>query len=791
MYKLGDKLIDKCGNKAMFLSMLDAKGYNIPLGIVIDFEEFKKIVKEQELDFETINNLHIPDYIIDEIFKVIPENKRCVVRTSPKIGDSSSLNLGEYVNFFNIAREKQSLKDKIKDAFLSLYSEENLKYYKRNNIDIGKVEMNIIVQEMIESNVSGVLFTVNPTNGKDTEIVIEFSKGAGETVLGKIIPERIVYDWEKQVYIEEPKINLLGESSIKKIINIALSLQQEIGFPIDLEFGVYDSKLYIFKLNPITKIEFNDVFYRYSNSNLENVKNLSPLMLSLDSDVLDSTQKRFSKIVTNISDDDILEPVIFTKFSRLYWNLTFLKKIFENVPGYIERYLDEKLKVRIDYLDNGRENIQENKKIKLFNKKDILNILKKQEVNTQEYRNIKLAALERENEDLIEKIKENVKIYMDSKSMFVWQQLKNAVFKINLNQKFNNVLTRNEIQNLLVGIDNKYSNAPFLYMWDMSRRIRENKDKSKFFEDNLDAEIFYMYRKNPENENIKEILTDFIKLYGYHSNNESDIIYTTYSDEILKVIKMYRDMIDLDDIYDPLSELKMQNKLYESSIKKLEEKLKPNQLKNALKEIEYVRELDKDEYALYDLSLIARYKLRESLLKLAKKYKDEYIIEKEEDIFFLKYEDILNVDIVDELKRKVVKNKIYYNSFRNYTPESDIFPCSRQQFKIDYRKKLKGIGASFGKVTARACVVDSKEDLRNLKKDDVVITSYLDREIFESINLSQISGIITEFGGMLCHFAVKARENRVPCVVGLQDATKIIRTGETLVINGDTGEVIL
>lgn len=791
MYKLEDKILDKCGNKAMFLSMLDAKGYNIPLGIVIDFEEFKKVVREQELDFETINNLRIPDYIIDEIFKVIPENKRCVVRTSPKIIDYSPLGLGEYVNFLSVAREKQSLKDKIKEAFLSLYSEENLRHYKRNNVDIGKVEMNIIVQEMIESNVSGVLFTVNPTNGKDTEIVIEFSKGAGDTVSGKIIPERIVYDWEKQIYIEEPKINLLGESSIKKIINIALSLQQELGFPIDLEFGVYDSKLYIFKLNPITKIEFSDIYYRYSNSNLENINNLSPLMLSLDLDVFDSTQKRFSKIITNISDDNILEPVIFTRFSRLYWNLTFLKKIFENVPGYVERYLDEKLKLRIDYLDNGNENLQENKKIKLFNKKDILSILKRQVVNTQEYRNTKIVALEKENENLTDKIRENVKIYMDCKSMFVWQQLKNAVFKINLNQKFNNILTRNEIQNLLVGIDNKYANAPFLYMWDMSRKIRADKDKLKFFEDNLDAEIFYMYRKNPENENVKEILTDFISQYGYHSSDESDIIYITYSDEILKVIKMYRDMIDLDDIYDPLSDLKMQNKLYEASIQKLEKELKPNQLKNALKEIEYVRELDKDEFAFYDLSLIARYKLRESLLKLAKKYKDEYIIEKEEDIFFLRYEDILNVDIVDELKKLVAKNKIYYNSFRNYTPESDIFPCSKQQFKIDYRKKLKGIGASFGKVTARACVINSKEDIKNLKKDDVIVTSYLDKEIFENINLSQISGIITEFGGMLCHFAVKARENRVPCVVSLQDATKIIRTGETLVINGDTGEVIL
>ncbi len=791
MYKLEDKILDKCGNKAMFLSMLDAKGYNIPLGIVIDFEEFKKIVKEQELDFETINNLRIPDYIIDEIFKVIPENKRCVVRTSPKIIDHGPLGLGEYANFLSVAREKQSLKDKIKEVFLSLYSEDNLRHYKRNNVDIEKVEMNIIVQEMIESNVSGVLFTVNPTNGKDTEIVIEFSKGAGDTVSGKIIPERIVYDWEKQIYIEEPKINLLGESSIKKIINIALSLQQELGFPIDLEFGVYDSKLYIFKLNPITKIEFSDIYYRYSNSNLENINNLSPLMLSLDLDVFDSTQKRFSKIITNISDENILEPVIFTRFSRLYWNLTFLKKILENVPGYVERYLDEKLKVRIDYLDNGNENLQENKKIKLFNRKDVLSILKRQVVNTQEYRNTKIVALEKENENLTDKIRENVKIYMDCKSMFVWQQLKNAVFKINLNQKFNNILTRNEIQNLLVGIDNKYVNAPFLYMWDMSRKIRVSKDKLKFFEDNLDAEIFYMYRKNPENENIKEILTDFISQYGYHSSDESDIIYTTYSDEILKVIKMYRDMIDLEDIYDPLSDLKMQNKLYEASIQKLEKELKPNQLKNALKEIEYVRELDKDEFALYDLSLIARYKLRESLLNLARKYKDEYIIEKEEDIFFLRYEDILNVDIVDELKKLVAKNKIYYNSFRNYTPESDIFPCSKQQFKIDYRKKLKGIGASFGKVTARACVINSKEDIKNLKKDDVIIASYLDREIFENINLSQISGIITEFGGMLCHFAVKARENRVPCVVSLQDATKIIRTGETLVINGDTGEVIL
>ena len=140
--------------------------------------------------------------------------------------------------------------------------------------------MSVIVQEMIESNVSGILFTVNPTNGKDTEVIIEFSKGYGDVVKGKTVPERIVYDWMIEKYVEEPKINILGDLAIKRIINISLSLQQELGFPIDVEFGVYDSKLYIFQVRPITKIEHKDIYYRFTNCNFENISVLSTVMTS-------------------------------------------------------------------------------------------------------------------------------------------------------------------------------------------------------------------------------------------------------------------------------------------------------------------------------------------------------------------------------------------------------------------------------------------------------------------------------------------------------------------------------
>jgi pyruvate,water dikinase len=328
-------------------------------------------------------------------------------------------------------------------------------------------------------------------------------------------------------------------------------------------------------------------------------------------------------------------------------------------------------------------------------------------------------------------------------------------------------------------------------MWDSSRKIRNDKEKLKFFEDNLDAEIYYFYMKDRNNEKIKDFLTDFIDLYGYHSFDESDLINKTYEEEILKVIKMYRDILDTDDSYNPLQTLKEENSLYEESLKKLEEILKSYQYKLALKHIEFVRTQIKKEYALSDLSLICRAKLRKALLELGKIYKDKYILENENDIFYLEYKDIINIEMQDNLKSISNKNKIYYNSFRNYEPQSDIFPCLKQQIKIDYRKNLKGIGVSFGKVSGRACIINSIEDLKNFRKSDVIITKYIDQELFNSINLSQVSGIITEFGGMLCHFAINARENRIPCIVGISDVTNIIRNGENVVINGDTGEVII
>ena len=784
VYMLKDKIIDNCGNKTMFLSILKAKGYNIPLGVVIDFEEFKTMVKNQGLDFDTISKLQIPDAIIDQIYNVLPNSKMFAIRSSANVEDRRNISFsGKFNTFLNVQRDKDEIEEKIKECFLSLYTPENLAYYKKNNVALEKVQMNVIVQEMIDSNVSGILFTVNPTTGKDTQIVIEFSRGAGDTVTGSVTPERIIYDWKEQKYLEEPKINLLGDTSIRRIINIALSLQQELGFPIDLEFGVYDSKLYIFQLRPITKIEYKGIYYNFSTpSNYS----YSPLVLSMNNKAYGAAFEKFINIVNTVYNVDKYKPTTFTKFSRFYWNVDQIKKIYENIPGYVERYLDEKLRVQVDYLDNGIQNFENrDKRIKVFSKDEkLFNNLKKEVSNIEK-------ELQKEKENSANAITTMVEKYVRIKELIVYIELIELAYQMNLNSKYGTVLNRAEIDSLILGVEDKHLNEPKLYMWDVSRKIKKDKEACKFFEDNLDAEVFYLYRKDKNNPQIKEFLTDFIDRYGHYFFNTNDIIFPTYEEEILRIIKMFRDILDLDDSYDPLQTFKEENNKYEETLKTLQEEVKPAQYKNALKQIEYVRNIVSIKYEANYIALCTLASLRKELLNVGRNFKDNYFLDDENDILYLEYNDIMDNINPDSIKSITSINKIFFNSFRNYSPQEDIFPCEKQQMQLDYRKIIQGVGASFGKVRARACVVNSVEDAKKFRKADILVTKYLDADVLGNINVSQASGIVTEYGGVLCHFAINAREARIPCAVDVKDATTTIRNGEIITLNGDTGEVII
>ena len=107
---------------------------------------------------------------------------------------------------------------------------------------------------------------------------------------------------------------------------------------------------------------------------------------------------------------------------------------------------------------------------------------------------------------------------------------------------------------------------------------------------------------------------------------------------------------------------------------------------------------------------------------------------------------------------------------------------------MEYNKNaIYGAAASPGTFSGIARVVESIEELSQLEDNEILITSNTDPAW--TVIFSKISGLITETGGILSHGAVISREYRIPAVTAVKGATKIFKTGEELVIDGNEGVV--
>jgi pyruvate,water dikinase len=106
------------------------------------------------------------------------------------------------------------------------------------------------------------------------------------------------------------------------------------------------------------------------------------------------------------------------------------------------------------------------------------------------------------------------------------------------------------------------------------------------------------------------------------------------------------------------------------------------------------------------------------------------------------------------------------------------------------KKVLFGIPASPGKAEGIAKIVfDASEALNEITENDILITPMTDPSFV--VAMMKAKGIITDFGGLLCHAAIVSRELGKPCIVGTKNATKIIQKGQKILMDAIRGEVYI
>lgn len=102
---------------------------------------------------------------------------------------------------------------------------------------------------------------------------------------------------------------------------------------------------------------------------------------------------------------------------------------------------------------------------------------------------------------------------------------------------------------------------------------------------------------------------------------------------------------------------------------------------------------------------------------------------------------------------------------------------------------MKGTPVGRGSFIGKARVVTTLEEANKIEKGDVLVVPFTD--IGWSPYFPLLGGLVTELGGLISHGAVVAREYGLPCVVGCKQATRKIKTGDLVSIDGKTGQVLV
>jgi pyruvate,water dikinase len=208
----------------------------------------------------------------------VPETQNFAAGMGGIITHNSASFAGQQETYLNIQGEEQVVKA-VQKCWASLFTARAVYYRKKQGFGTEKVGLCAVVQKMVESAVSGIMFTADPT-GDLNKIIIEAGFGLGETIVsGSVTPDNYVINKatmeitnkkiNKQEWMlikqgrENVKVNLgLGKASAQKLANdkiielakIGKHIEEHYKKPMDIEWAMQDNNLFIVQARPITTL---------------------------------------------------------------------------------------------------------------------------------------------------------------------------------------------------------------------------------------------------------------------------------------------------------------------------------------------------------------------------------------------------------------------------------------------------------------------------------------------------------------------------------------------------------
>ncbi len=755
---------DETGNKANSLIFLHRYGFNIPLTFLVSTYAHDRFLKEGADFLDELRN---------EV-SALPD-KVYAVRSSTTAEDSPEYSFaGQFQTLINISGTEKIL-EAIKTVWASASLLNDNEYLKRTRIS--SLRCAVIIQEMIPAVLAGVSFSRNPVTNQN-EIVIEAVEGAGEDLVQKgYTPLR----WRiRKDLIFEGNGQYPLFSVIRQVSADTARLRRYYGNHIDIEW-VYDGKqLYYLQLRQITGRKEMQI---YSNKMAKEMLpgQIKPLVWSVNIPMVNGTWIQLLEEITGpleIKPEDLVKQFYY----QMYLNTAALGKIFSEFGMSADSL--EQLMIRDEKSSHsfkpGLKTLRHTFRIIKF----VAAKMRFEKIFLAEYSELKAKSTFYDGmlrKDLsIDSYPEIYSMLFNTGKRLAYlnivapmlmtmhhKRLKSKLKELHLD--YDKIDFRPDFPELT-----SFSPVPLID----SIRKEIGKLPPVIREQCTTLEKLRSFR---EADNISSSIDRLIKDFGHLSESGNDFSYPKWEEDHEMVFHLIRSSSE----HESKSELDSLDKIRRRGVK-----IAPSLYKSYMKAGRYkvYREQISSLY-IYGYGLFRRL-----FLYLGKEFAARRIINNENDIFYLKKEEIDSIlenfskpditcynDVIQQRKSEMEETKDIVLPPVIYGDDAPL-PAN------DKSKNHSGTGTSPGTYTGKTRVVKSISDFDAVTNGDVLLIPFSD--VSWTPVLARAGAIVSETGGMLSHCSIIAREMGIPALVSVPNAC-IIGNGMKVTVNGSNGILTL
>jgi len=740
-------------------------------------------------------------------------NPTVAVRSSATAEDLPDASFaGQQETYLNITGADQVL-EATKKCWGSLWTARAIGYRARQGIGAEGVALAVVVQLLVNAESAGIMFTANPINGNRDEVVINAAWGLGEAIVGgAVTPDTVTVNKltgglvaretaEKLVMTvrtesgtdEQPvpnplqKVPVLSDEQAARLARYGVEIEELYGIPMDIEWTLEDGKFAIVQARPITTLPGPPLKWVTSASKAFMARGsfaefvpdpVSPLFATLAVPIAqDATRKMINDFI-GITDEE--------------------SYLFEVVNGYVyvgikNKYMGKMLLATVTKSKKVLQNSKE--RWEAVRAKSITVVNKWKTRNPAE-----LSALE-----LLTGVRElfgaTAEYYTVAQSGAIPAA---SSSELPFSRYYDMLVKRKDdptATTFLLGFENLPLRAEKA-LYDLAMWAKGQPELADYLMRTPAETICTALQSEPLPAPVSgEFATrfaDYQAEFG-HTLYDLDFAKPVPADDpapLIDAIKVYMDGKGSN----PYERQRIQTKRREQAEQAITSRLGSLRKKWFLKLLKWAQEsAPVREDCIADMGL-GYPTLRRFLNEFGKRLTASNVIAQPEDIYWLEAQELDELakalekaEALPNYAELVERRRTAWQRARDVTPPVTI-PEKKWVSKLMVHDNpegdtLKGYGASAGKTTAPACVMRGPEDFSLMHPGDVIVavtTTPAWTPLF-----AMASAVVTDIGGPLSHSSIVAREYGIPAVMATGVASKRIKNGQMITVDGGAGIISL